>query len=403
MGFGLILVACQRDQLACSDPLGCLVLAPGEPVRVAALLPENGAAAYLGEDARRGVELAIAAEGGSLLNHPLELLTADSACQAEPDRRQITTLLATAPDLVGIIGPLCSSAAEGMLPVVSRAGLVMISPANTAVALTTPTAQPDGLWQPGYYRTAPNNAFQAQLAATFARQVLAARTAAIIGADLPQTQELADAFARSFRQLGGSVIAQGRVLSGETDLTELLDGITAVTPDVIYLAVFEPEGNLIMNRVADFTSLTGEHFIGSEGLFSESFASGVGAPMVRDMYVVGPAPQGEAYDALRQEWQNRYDVLPSGPFHAHAYDATRLLLAAIRSSAQVSSGGELVIGRQALRDALTQTAVFPGVTGNLTCSPYGDCAADTAVGLYQLSTAEISGENWPPELVWRGE
>ncbi len=397
LGLCFMGVACQRDSLACDDPLGCLIIGPGEPVKVGVLLPESGPAAYLGEDAWRGVETAVADTNGSLLNHPLELLTADSACQSEAARLQATGLIASAPEMVGIIGPICSSATEGALPVVSEAGLVLISPANTAVALTLP----DALWQPGYYRTAPNNALQAQAAATFARQVLNARTAAIIGGDVPQAQELAEAFARAFRQLGGRVLAQGRILSGETDLTELLSSITSGTPDVVYLAVFEPEGNLIMNRVGDATSLAGNYFIGSEGLFVETFAAGVGAPVVRGMYVTGPALQGEAYDALLAEWQSRYDAPPASPFHAYAYDATQLLLTAVQSSAQVSSRGALVIGRQALRDALTQTAVFPGVSGNLTCSPYGDCAAETAVGLYQLAADQISGEVWPPELIWR--
>lgn len=401
LGMCCWLVGCQRDQLACNDPLGCLIISPGEPVKIGALLPESGPAAYLGEDARRGVEMAIASEGGALLNHPVELLTADSACQNMAARTQVTRLLSEAPEIVGIIGPICSSAAEGALPLISEAGLVMISPANTAVSLTTPTAQPDGLWQPGYYRTAPNNALQAQTTATFARQVLEARTAAIIGGDVPQTQELADAFARAFQQLGGRVIARGRILSGETDLTELLYSVTAGAPDVIYLAVFEPEGNLIMNRVADFTLMMGDHFIGSDGLFSETFATSVGAPVVRGMYLVGPALQGEAYTLLLEDWQSRYASPPVSPFHAYAYDATQLLLTAVRAAAQVSNRGALVIGRQALRDALTQTAVFPGVTGDLTCSPYGDCAAETAVGLYQLANEQISGEIWPPEVVWR--
>ena len=36
--------------------------------------------------------------------------------------------------------------------------------------------------------------------------------------------------------------------------------------------------------------------------------------------------------------------------------------------------GSLVIGRQALRDALYATKDFDGITGKLTCNENGDCA-----------------------------
>ena len=46
---------------------------------------------------------------------------------------------------------------------------------------------------------------------------------------------------------------------------------------------------------------------------------------------------------------------PTAPFHAHAYDATNMVLDAIESVAQQGSDGSLLIGRQALRDALYAT------------------------------------------------
>jgi branched-chain amino acid transport system substrate-binding protein len=36
--------------------------------------------------------------------------------------------------------------------------------------------------------------------------------------------------------------------------------------------------------------------------------------------------------------------------------------------------GTLHVGRQALRDAIFATSNFSGLTGNLTCTPTGDCA-----------------------------
>ena len=59
---------------------------------------------------------------------------------------------------------------------------------------------------------------------------------------------------------------------------------------------------------------------------------------------------------------------------AHAFDATNILLDAVESVAQQGEDGTLLIGRQALRDAVAATADYAGLTGTLTCSEFGDCA-----------------------------
>jgi branched-chain amino acid transport system substrate-binding protein len=400
LGVCCVLPACRGDNLACDDPLGCIEIERNEPVVLAALLPLSGDAAYLGEEALGSIEIAMADQGGGILDHPLTLTSADSGCQAITARASVESLIADFPDLVGIVGPICTAVAEATLPLVSQAGLVMVSPANTAVTLTNPATDAGGLWRPGYYRTAPPNTRQAQAAAEFAAQTLGARTAAVIFTDDSQTQELADTFVHTFRQSGGVVAFQGSISADVTDLTELLIGAMSSSPDVLYLPVLEPEGNLIVNAISRTTSFAETTLIGGMGLFVPSFPVGVGSSAVNDMFVVGPVVQGVGAEALQAEWQDRFGAAPGGPVYGQTYDAVNLLLAAIEAVAQEGRNGALLIGRQALRDALTQTAVFPGVTGPLTCSPYGDCAASTAVGLYQFSQAQVNGETWPPELVW---
>ena len=57
---------------------------------------------------------------------------------------------------------------------------------------------------------------------------------------------------------------------------------------------------------------------------------------------------------------------------AHAYDATTLLLRAIEEVAVVQ-GDTLYIDRARLREALTGTAEFSGIVGELSCDEFGDC------------------------------
>ena len=66
----------------------------------------------------------------------------------------------------------------------------------------------------------------------------------------------------------------------------------------------------------------------------------------------------------------------------------------------VGGDGTVLVGRQALRDAMAATAGFDGLSGNLTCTPTGDCATGEALGVFEITSAEINDGNWPPEAIW---
>jgi branched-chain amino acid transport system substrate-binding protein len=85
---------------------------------------------------------------------------------------------------------------------------------------------------------------------------------------------------------------------------------------------------------------------------------------------------------------------PISIFHAHAYDAMNMVIAAIEKVAVQDADGTLHIPRQAMRDAMYATKDFPGLTGNLTCTPTGDCA-DPKIAVYEYHAGQ-----YPPERIW---
>ena len=80
--------------------------------------------------------------------------------------------------------------------------------------------------------------------------------------------------------------------------------------------------------------------------------------------------------------------------------APTFCLTPLREVAQVNDDGSLLIGRQALRDAVSATSEHDGLTGMLTCSPTGDCATGEALAIFQITEDELNG-NWPPPVVWQ--
>ena len=105
-----------------------------------------------------------------------------------------------------------------------------------------------------------------------------------------------------------------------------------------------------------------------------------------------------------EQWVEEYGSDPPSGYHAHAYDATNLLLEALEAVAIVSDDGSVMFGRQAIRDAVAATEDYPGLTGRLTCredSPFaGDCSPGTALAVFVITEAEVFDDNWPPPLAW---
>jgi branched-chain amino acid transport system substrate-binding protein len=392
--------ACTTPAMTCEDELGCIAIGRREPVRIGVMTALSGEAAYLGRDIQRGIELAAADRGSTLLDHQLQLVVTDSGCD-EKVAAVAAKIVIEDEDVLAVLGPTCSVSAETAVPIIEAAGLSLISPAASAARLTNPNKATGGVWRPGFFRTAASDAYQAELAANFAFDQLNARTAAIIYDETDVNNSLHQIFADTFRQRGGQITFQSSISAGDSGVADLLRVVGAATPDLLYLPLFEPEGNLIANYLPESASLNDVILLGSSGLFTPSFPIGASTPNLNNMYLVGPVQDGAAYEAFLEHWQSRYNQPPYGLFHAQAYDAMNLLLNAIETTAQVDNRGNLLIGLSALRQALAQTEGYAGVSGTLTCSPYGDCAAPDSLGVYQISREVIAGERWPPELVWR--
>lgn len=381
----------------CTDAIGCVTIAPGDPIHIAYALTVSGATASLGEDSKGAIEIAIADRGGELLGHPIELTGEDTLCNAEGGQAAGTKISAD-PTIVGVIGTNCSSEARAAMPLISQAGMVMISPSNTNPDLTNPD-HPDH--HPGYFRTAHNDLFQGRIAAEFAYNELGIRSAATIHDGSPYAESLQKVFADVFRELGGTITAQEAINVGDTDMGPVLTTIAAGAPELIYFPIFEPEGPLVAAKAKEISGLENVVLMGADGLFSDTFPETTGSAAV-GMYLSGPYVDvnNEAYKEFLQKWADQIGGVPPSGFHAHAYDATNILLNAIEQVAVVDADGTVHIPRQALRDAIYGLKDYPGLTGNLSCDANGDCATGEALGVFLLSQAEVDGA-WPPPVFWQ--
>jgi branched-chain amino acid transport system substrate-binding protein len=197
----LALSACGGETLECEDEIGCVEVAPGDPVLLASSLVVSGPNTELGLDSQWGVELAIDFRE-ELLGHPIELQAEDDGCSAEGGQTSATKIVSN-PQIVAMIGTSCSGAGVPAAKIVSDAGYAMVSPSNTSPALTNP----DEAFQVGYLRTAHNDEIQGPAIADFALNELGVTKAAAIHDGDPYTEGLASSgtFADDGRCCGSGV------------------------------------------------------------------------------------------------------------------------------------------------------------------------------------------------------
>ncbi|MBK8987902.1 MAG: branched-chain amino acid ABC transporter substrate-binding protein [Chloroflexi bacterium] len=372
----------------CTDAIGCVEIAAGDPILLASSLVISGPNTELGLDSQYGVEIAIALRG-EIMGHSITLQPEDDGCSAEGGQTSAQKIVSN-PQIVAMIGTSCSGAGVPAAKIISDAGYAMVSPSNTSPSLTDPAQH-----QPGYLRTAHNDEVQGAAMAEFAYNELGIRKAAAIHDGDPYTEGLASVFSDAFKALGGEMVAFEAEAADATNVEPLLTSVATAGPEFIYLPVFIPLGSLIVNTASDIDSLSGVILAGADGIQSPSFLANTSGTS-EEMYASGPDLSfSNAFytDTFLPLYREKAGGDPTAPFHAHAFDATNMVLDAIEKVAQQGADGSLLIGRQALRDALFATSGLEGITGTITCNANGDCA-DPKISVSQVQSGEFA-RIWP--------
>jgi branched-chain amino acid transport system substrate-binding protein len=393
---GLVVALAPAQAGPPKDPIGVVTIKPGQPIHIAYWFVIAGPDASLGEDTRRGMELAVEEVGGKIEGHKIKLTGQDTGCGPEGGQAAATKI-ASDPTVVAAVGSNCSSAAKPGVPILWSAGICTVSPSNTAPYLTAPDR---GSEYDGYLRTAHNDTIQGSVAAEFAYNKLGVRKAATIHDGSVYAEQLQAVFAKKFKELGGTITSQEAVSPTDTDMRPVLTKIATGHPDFIYYPVFIAAAGHITRQVKEVSGLEKVALMSADGSFSPDFYKAAGDAAI-GMYHSSPdfSAFGPGYKKFLEMHKKKYGEAPIAPFHAHAYDATMMILNAIKKVA-VKDGKTLYIGRKALRDALYATKGMKGLTGTISCNEYGDCA-DPHIAVYKQGADNVRKGVNPETPFWK--
>jgi len=379
--------------------LGYVRVEPGEEIQIRSLNAISGDVAFLGIPNQRAIDFALQGSAGKVHGFVVSMGTGlDDLCSADGGQAAAQTIVADE-QVVGVIGTSCSGAATAAAPLISEAGMVMISPSNTSPSLTSDLAGTAGSNNyPGYYRTAHNDLYQGAAAAGFAIDVLGVTTAAAIHDGDPYTQGLAQAFADAFEALGGTITGFTAVNKGDTDMIPVLTEIAAGSPELLFFPIFQPEGDFIVQQVHEVSGMDGVTLMAADGLMVSNFME---LPESEGLYFSGPDLRyghnknqrviGSSPDSFISLYVMAYGEKPSAPFWAHSFDATTLLVDAIEAASYVDDDGTLVIDRAGVREYLSKVRDYQGLTGLLSCDEFGDCGSQKITVIGHTNSSDVDG------------
>ena len=379
--------------------LGTVEVGAGEDIQIRSLHAISGDVAFLGVPMSRAVDMAVADYGdihGFSVNAGTWL---DDLCSSDGGQAAAQTIVADE-SVIGVLGTSCSGAATAAAPLITGAGMVLISGSNTSPALTSDLAGTAGdNWSEGYYRTAHNDLYQGAAAAKFAYEVLGAASAATIHDGDPYTEGLATAFANSFSDLGGDLQTITAVNKGDTDMVPVLTEVAAGSPDLLFFPIFPPEGNFISQQIGEVAGLENTTLMAADGMLVDNYME---IPESEGVFMSGPdlnfegnanAATGQTGDGFLAAYEAEHGEAPSAAFWAHAYDATTLLLSAIEAASS-TDGDDLVVDRAGVREFMAGVADWPGIIGDISCDDFGDCGSQRIAVVQHNDSSDIAaGKN----------
>ena len=324
---------------------------PPQRVRIGAFMSLSGDTAQYGISALNGIRMAVdeANAAGGVKEMRIDLIVRDTRSDAV-ETSVVVDKLTRDERVHALLGEVVSSRSLAAARVAQRERVPMLTPSATSPEIT---AVGDYIFRSCYTDT-----FQGVALARFAVERLGAlRGALLVDRYQRYSVELARIVREDFERRGGQIVAVQEYPDGESDFSVQLAEVGAAQPDVLFIPGYYMEVALIARQARALG--IDSPLVGGDGWDSPRLGQ-IGGTALSGGYfsthfsAEDPDPQVQRFVA---DYRRLFGTPPDS-FAATAYDAARIMLAAIERAPTLE--------RAALRDSLAATKEFPGVTGPVT-------------------------------------
>lgn len=288
------------------------------PIKIGAVLPLTGPAAFFGPLQRDGLRMKLSEAGGEAAGRPVELVTLDGGSTLESTQTAARKLIEEE-GVSMIVGPLQSDMMAGITPYYEQQNIPAIALLNLPPELGGKVFAPQGDLQSG---AAP--------VGKYAAEKLKLKTASSVVSDYIAGEDVADGFEQGFAEGGGEVVQTQQVPLTSTDYAPYLSNLQdadALVPWVLgatqsFLEEYIKRGAFDNVLIGYGDALTEEQL--------EAFgaqAEGWLAPLTYTWRIDTPASK-EFADAVRE----RYGRNPVAQIDEGSYEAMTVALEAIEAT-----------------------------------------------------------------------
>ena len=357
--------------------------------KIGVIAPLTGPLSALGLGIKNSVDLAVkqANQKGTLKDYTLVLDAQDDAATPATGANAANKL-ASDDTLAGVIGTLNSSVAQQVAPVLAKASIPQISPANTNPTLTKGQdyiKSPKRVW-PTYFRVCTTDAVQGPFAADYATKQAGFKSVVTIHDKKTYGQGLVGEFTKQFTKDGGKVISAETINAGDRDFGAVASKVVSAKPDMVYYGGEYPEAGPLSAQLKD-RGFKGPLF-GGDGIFDDNFIKGGGGKKADGDLATSVGAPTDKLDTAKQFVADYKAAGYNEPFSAYgafSYDAANILIQAMSKSL---GSGTVKDDRSKIVDALSQTKDYNGVIGTTSFDQFGDTSNKV------LTVYQVKSEKW---------
>lgn len=276
-------------------------------------------------------------------------------------------------DVMVYIGTYNSGAAKISMPILNRAGILMISPANTWPGLTKPDVGDPGepeIYRPtgkiNYFRVVPSDDLQGSLAADWAKQ-MDVKKVYVLDDNEVYGRGIARLFHERCDEIDIEVLGHDSIDSKSQEFKSLMTRISALNPDLVYFGgtTQSKGGQLAKDLVAAGMDAK---FMVPDGCFEDAFIESAGADNLNERcYVTFGGLPPDKLEGAGAEFVEKYRAKFNGEPEAYAlygYEAAKVALEAIRIAGKKD--------RAAIVEACKSIQDFDGALGKWSFDENGD-------------------------------
>lgn len=322
------------------------------PIKIGAAGPFTGDLSKIGLDSLNALKMAVDEfnRAGGAAGRELEVVVGDDG--GDPAKGTLVAdKFVSDPGVLGVVGPMNSSVVNAALPAYEKAGLAIVSQSATTSDLT----------DRGFavmHRICPRDDAQGKAAATFISKELRAQRVYILDDKSTYGQGLADQVASDLLDYGLTAVKRDQVGDKDKDFSSLVALVRAFGPDLVYTAFANPAQAANLAKQMAAVGLR-PMLMGGDGCREKDQLIAGGGDAVQGMYVtalgrdVREIPEAKAFVEKFESEHGGMSI-----FSGQTYEATKILLGAIKSAAEAGQ-----LSREGVLRALHETKDYRGILG----------------------------------------